>query len=1219
MTRRVHSSVPRTILLLLLLATFAVSVSGQSAKDTATDSQFHKFQPKVSPERAALATAGQSAGNDGLSSLTVQQIVALEQDKGSRTAAQKKIDSNVLYTVRMLAGKPAAPGVDYLETGAELDQNDNIVVDITAKVTTDLLQQLNWAGATVLYSSAPYRSIRAIVPPSQIETIAASPDVIFITPKIGSITAGSPQLPERHAFLGSLLPLPREMREARLRRRLAALLQTITPPPTGQGSVTTEGDLTHRAFDARGAFGVNGAGLKIGVLSDSADNTGAATAAQATGDLPPTCPGPGGPCLTIVQDRPGGGSDEGTAMMEIIYDMAPGASIFFATADISEASFATNIQNLRTVSHCDIIVDDVFYFDESPFQDGIVAQAVNSVVAAGALYFSSAGNEGNVDSNTAGYFEGDFNDTGSPAFTFPGGAKTGTIHNFGTVATPVNGDIINARGEVYTLNWADPAGASGNDYDLFLVSSTGTVKASSTNIQSGTQNPFEQINPPALAAGDRLVVFKTTGSASVAFSLNTVRGSLTVVTTGQTHGHSAAAPVGVFSVAATPAAAAFGPGSPSGPFPNPFTVSNKVELFTSDGPRRVFFNADGSAITPGNFTFAGNGGAVRNKPDITASDGVSTTLPLGSGLNPFFGTSAAAPSAAAVAALVKSAKPSLTQAQIQSALENTALDIMAAGNDRDSGHGIVMAWEAINSLGVTGFANPELGTIVAAENPGNGNGIIEAGEGAKLTIQLKNTSGVKDATAVTGTLTSSTPGIIITQPGTSTFADIAAGTAGGNNLTPFTFTLASNYPCGQAANFTLTVNYTGGPQRVFNFSVQTGLLTLSNSVGTQPPAFSGLTTATGNEVDRLNRNGVVSACGSPKAFPGAITTAPTNHRFDSYTFTACQSLCLSPVVNSAGVGLFTSLYSPSFDPNNIGTNYQGDAGLSSNTQTFGVSITAGTPYTIVVNEVTGNPPVPAATPYTVSFPACAFNCNVNHPPVAKAHNVTVAATTASGGGVANVDNGSFDPDGDPITLSQNPPSPYPNGNTNVILTVTDSKGAAAQANAVVTVVPSGFNISLAIPSIQIEAGQTATQEILFTPTPGTGAPVTFSCSPLPPGATCSFSPSSIPAGSPATTVVMSISTSTHASLQRPRMFYTSWMPVAGMGLIGMIVLAKPRRRRKASLLVALAMMSVLFLLVGCGTGGGGSKQFGPFTETVTATSGQVTRSANFTLTITGLK
>jgi len=87
-------------------------------------------------------------------------------------------------------------------------------------------------------------------------------------------------------------------------------------------------------------------------------------------------------------------------MMEIIYDMAPGASLFFATADVSEAGFAQNILNLRAAG-CDIIVDDVFYFDEPVFQDGIVAQSVASVTADGALYFSSAGNEGNIDSNTA--------------------------------------------------------------------------------------------------------------------------------------------------------------------------------------------------------------------------------------------------------------------------------------------------------------------------------------------------------------------------------------------------------------------------------------------------------------------------------------------------------------------------------------------------------------------------------------------------------------------------------------------------------------------------------------------------------------------------------------------------------------------------------------------------------------------------------------------------
>src|SRR6202035_851029 len=140
--------------------------------------------------------------------------------------------------------------------------------------------------------------------------------------------------------------------------------------------------------------------------------TGALTAAQATGDMPPNCPGPGGPCITVLQDFLSfRASDEGTAMMEIIYDMAPGASLFFATADVSEGQFASNIQNLRNAG-CDIIVDDVFYFDEPVFQDGIVAQAVNSVTASGALYFSSAGNEGNLDAGTSGYFEGDFNDSG---------------------------------------------------------------------------------------------------------------------------------------------------------------------------------------------------------------------------------------------------------------------------------------------------------------------------------------------------------------------------------------------------------------------------------------------------------------------------------------------------------------------------------------------------------------------------------------------------------------------------------------------------------------------------------------------------------------------------------------------------------------------------------------------------------------------------------------
>src|SRR6185295_18726550 len=131
---------------------------------------------------------------------------------------------------------------------------------------------------------------------------------------------------------------------------------------------------------------------------------------QSTGDLG---------AVTILPGQ-GGGGDEGTAMLEIIHDLAPGAQLFFATAGGGLANFAQNIRDLRAAG-CDIIVDDVGYFVESPFQDGqapsvisptnggVVAQAVKDVATSGALYFSSAGNSGNLNDGTSGVWEGDFN------------------------------------------------------------------------------------------------------------------------------------------------------------------------------------------------------------------------------------------------------------------------------------------------------------------------------------------------------------------------------------------------------------------------------------------------------------------------------------------------------------------------------------------------------------------------------------------------------------------------------------------------------------------------------------------------------------------------------------------------------------------------------------------------------------------------------------------
>jgi hypothetical protein len=189
-----------------------------------------------------------------------------------------------------------------------------------------------------------------------------------------------------------------------------------------QGSVVSQGDISLGSDNARAAEHVDGTGVTVGVLSDSyacnppAFVPGAPTSTAAedkvTADVPEN--------VQVLSNDPCPASDEGRGMVQLIHDVAPGATQKFHTAFNSLLDFANGILRLRRAGS-NVIVDDVIYFAENMFSDGIIAQAADRAVAAGAAYFSSAGNDARLsyeaayrETNVASSGSGNLNSNGEP-------------------------------------------------------------------------------------------------------------------------------------------------------------------------------------------------------------------------------------------------------------------------------------------------------------------------------------------------------------------------------------------------------------------------------------------------------------------------------------------------------------------------------------------------------------------------------------------------------------------------------------------------------------------------------------------------------------------------------------------------------------------------------------------------------------------------------------
>jgi hypothetical protein len=607
-------------------------------------------------------------------------------------------------------------------------------------------------------------------------------------------------------------------------------------PRTRSGAIQSQGDFAQNSDLVRTSNALDGTGVTVGVLSDSydcyavyatngvpaggnagyANNGFTADAAtdKSTGDLPANV-------NVLAEANPGGGGcmnygapiqlpfgDEGRAMMQIIHDVAPGAGLAFYTAENSEADFASGIGKLAASvasggAGAKVIVDDVGYFDEPFFQDGIVAQAVDSVVAQGVAYFSSAGNDG-----TLAY------DNKAPSFATAGSGQNAgeLLLNFnqgsGAVSTvlPVSiPPLIPGEFVAIVAEWDQPyvtgapnSGGAKNRIDLCIQHLTGNDIINNLN-PNGSLGTATCTGGNAIGVDPVQVMFvynrADAAGNSQAETLNivvglvggTAPGRIKVVVeddgrgsqitqfatnSGTLQGHPGAA-------GAAAVGAAFFANTPSCGF------SPTLEFFSSAGGDPILFDVNGTRLTTP---------VIRQKPDFVGPDGVNDTF-LGFTLadggptdpstvteclnNPafpnFFGTSAAAPHVASIAALFLQANPSLTPAEIVGFLQSTAvpMDVTTSGPapNVSAGYGFVQANLAANKVPAT---VPPAPTLTLASSS------IAVGSSTTLTWSSANNQGCTASGSWSGPMASSgTQTVSPTAVGTDTYTLLCTNTVTG--------------------------------------------------------------------------------------------------------------------------------------------------------------------------------------------------------------------------------------------------------------------------------------------------------------------------------------------------------------------------------------------------------------------------------------------------------